>query len=398
MKRSLFGYGTTTKPLATNGGWDIYDDKFTQISKDEFGNNLLPNSEFNPEKSTLEIVSPGFLPTHELVKRAENLISEYDYFFSQMPVNIWISGTNGKTTTTQMLQHLLHVKGSVAGGNIGTPLASLNKKAPLWILETSSFTLYYTKKAYPNIYLLLPITQDHLDWHKDFKEYEDTKISPLKRMTKGSLAILPKKYENIKTDAYCIFYENEEDLASKFGLHVKDIKIKEPFLLDALLALACEKVLYQNASIDKINEFQIDHHKMEEFYDKKGRLWVNDTKGTNDDATIAALKRYKDKHIHLILGGVDKGLDMKELFGYLKTLHVNIYAIGDTTQKITDISQKNTLHVTPSKDINSAVKSISKSLKKGDVALLSPATSSFDQFSSYKHRGEFFMECVGKIS
>lgn len=398
MKRSLFGYGTTTKPLAKEGGWDIYDDKFTQISQDEFGNNLLPCEKFDAQKSELEIPSPGFLPTHKLIQKSQNLISEYDYFFDNFPPSVWISGTNGKTTTTQMLQYLLANRGSCEGGNIGTPLALLDKNAPLWILETSSFTMYYTKKAYPNVYLLLPITQDHLDWHKDFKEYEDAKLSPLKRMEKGSLAILPKKYKHIKTNAHCIFYENEEDLAYEFGINLHDIHIKEPFLFDALLALACEYVLYQSISIDKINSFKIDHHKMEEFKDKKGRLWVNDTKGTNDDATIAALKRYKNRKIHLILGGVDKGLDMDELLKYLKTLHVTIYAIGDTTEKITNLAKNLNLHVTPSKDIKTAVETINKSLKIGEVALLSPATSSFDQFTSYKHRGEFFVKCVDKIS
>ncbi len=398
MKKSLFGYGNTTKALAKSGGWDIFDDKFTCKTEDEFRNTLLPTNEFDPEKSSLEIPSPGFNPKHPLIKSAKNLISEYDYLFDDMPVSVWISGTNGKTTTTQMLQHLLCVRGSLEGGNIGTPLASLDKTAPIWILETSSFTMHYTKKAYPNIYLLLPITQDHLDWHKDFKEYEDAKLSPLKRMEKGSVTVLPKKYEGIKTNAYCIFYEDEKSLAKEFDIDLEKLHVKEPFLLDALLALACEEVLYQTKSINKLNNFKIDHHKMEELNDKKGRLWVNDTKGTNDDATKAALKRYKDKKIHLILGGVDKGLDMSELFTYMQNLNISIYAIGDTCEKIATYAQKFNIKVFTCKNIKTAVQTIDQSLKIGEVALLSPATSSFDQFSSYKHRGEFFMECVEKIS
>ena len=84
MRKSLFGYGGTTKAIAKNfvndGLWDIYDDKFSEASKDEFGNALLPVSEFDPAKSGLEIPSPGIPPHHELVKKAKNLISEYDYF------------------------------------------------------------------------------------------------------------------------------------------------------------------------------------------------------------------------------------------------------------------------------------------------------------------------------
>ncbi len=397
MKRSIFGFGTTTKPLAKEGGWDIYDDRFEQISKDEFGNNLLPCENFNPQKSYLELVSPGFLPTKEIVKKAKNLISEYDYFFSKMPPSVWISGTNGKTTTTQMLEFLLNKRGAKSGGNIGTPLASMDQKAPLWILETSSFTLHYTKKAHPNIYILLPIAQDHLDWHKDFEEYQHDKLSPLGRMKKGSVAILPKKYSHIKTNAHCIFYENEQDLCKKFNLKLEDIKIKEPFLLDAILALVCEKILYNKADLEKINTFKIDRHKMEEIKDKKGRLWVNDTKGTNIDATKAALKRYKDKKIHLILGGVDKGLDLSELFSYMQDLNVSIYAIGQTTQNLVKLSCKYDLDAKKCFDLQRAVEEIDVALKKEEVALLSPATSSFDQFKSYSHRGEVFVKCVKEL-
>ncbi len=399
MKKSLFGYGTTTKAIAASGGWDIYDDKFTNTSTDEFGNHLHPSELFNPDKSELEVTSPGIKPTNELIKKAKNLVSEYDYFFSSFPTSVWISGTNGKTTTTQMCEFLLSSRGAISGGNIGTPLANLDKNKPIWLLETSSFTLHYTKKAYPNIYILLPIAQDHLDWHKDFSEYENDKLSVLARMPKGSVAILPKKYEDkIQSHAHCIFYKNAQDLCDEFDLNLDEIKIKEPFLLDALLALSCQKILYNCADIEKLNSFKIDHHKIEEFNDAKQRLWVNDTKGTNLDATIAALKRYKDKKIYLILGGVDKGLCMDELFIFMQKLNICIYAIGETTEKISDLSKKFNINVKPCGDIKTAVEQISEELKKDEVALLSPATSSFDQFKSYLQRGEFFTNCVKNLT
>ena len=115
MKKSLFGYGLTTRAIAEHcqkdGCWEIYDDKF-EISSgapklDEFGNALLNPSEFDPAASELEIPSPGFPPHHELVRKARNLISEYDYFDDYEGLKIWISGTNGKTTTTKMMQYLL---------------------------------------------------------------------------------------------------------------------------------------------------------------------------------------------------------------------------------------------------------------------------------------------------
>ena len=245
MKKSLFGYGKTTKAIAKNvkfdGVWDIYDDKFNEISKDDLGNNLLPVSEFDPLKSTLEIPSPGFPRTRGLVKKAKNLISEYDYFKDTSPVKIWISGTNGKTTTTQMAGLVLKKSGAVIGGNVGEPLANLDKLAKFWILETSSFTIYYTKFATPQIYALLPITPDHISWHGSFEEYEKTKLKPLSMMGEGSVAIIPKKYNDIKSKAKIYFYEDESDLAKICGANLKDINFKVPFLMDALLALCIEK-------------------------------------------------------------------------------------------------------------------------------------------------------------
>lgn len=398
MRRSLFGYGTTTKPLAKQGKWDIYDDSFTYKKMDEFGNTLFPSSLFDPNKSSLEFISPGFPPTHPLIQKAKHPISEYDYFLNDAPPSIWISGTNGKTTTTGMLEHLLKINNAQAGGNYGTPLAALNTNASLWILETSSFTMFYTKKATPFLYALLPITPDHLNWHKDYKEYENSKLNVLRRMRKDAVALIPKKYATYPTNAFLVPYENEHDLAKYFNLDIEAIHFKEPFLLDALLALACQKIIYGDADINQLNTFKIDRHKMEEFQDAKQRIWVNDTKGTNDDATIAALKRYHDKHIHLILGGVDKKIDNTKLFNFFETLpKLSIYAIGETALQIEQEAKKRGLHAILSHNINDAVQSIDKVLDANSIALLSPATSSFDQFNSYKHRGDFFIECVKKL-
>ena len=197
--KSLFGYGNTTKSLSKSGNWQIFDDKFKTISKDEFGNTLLPSEKFDPKNSTLEITSPGIAPTNPLIKKAQNLISDYDYFYP-FPFSIWVTGTNGKTTTTQMIEFLL--PNSQAGGNIGIPLAQMDKNKQFWILETSSFTLHYTKTAKPNIFILLPITPDHISWHGSFEEYKNTKLSPMKRMTERDIAIIPEEFKNYKTSAY----------------------------------------------------------------------------------------------------------------------------------------------------------------------------------------------------
>ncbi|MCR8699683.1 UDP-N-acetylmuramoyl-L-alanine--D-glutamate ligase [Campylobacter ureolyticus] len=401
MKKSLFGYGKTTKAIAKNikfdGVWDIYDDKFSEISKDELGNNLLPVSEFDPLKSTLEIPSPGFPRTHELVKKAKNLISEYDYFKDTPPIKIWISGTNGKTTTTQMAGLVLKNNGALIGGNVGEPLANLDNLAKFWILETSSFTIYYTKFATPQIYALLPITPDHISWHGSFEEYEKTKLKPLSMMSEGSVAIIPKKYDGIKSKAKIYFYEDESDLAKICDVNLKDINFKVPFLMDALLALCIEKFATNSLNLDLLNTFKIDKNRVEEFKDSKNRLWVNDTKATNLDAVIQALKRYRDKKIHLILGGDDKGVDLTPLFENFKGYNLEIYAIGSNTLKILNLALKFNVKAHKCDFLQDAVKNININLKNDEVALLSPACASLDQFSSYEERGNLFKKFVQEI-
>ena len=400
MKRvSLFGYGGTTKALAKKIPNAIfYDDKCVKPFKDENGFSVKPSNEFDPKYSDLEIPSPGIPPSNPLILQAKNLISEYDYFADDMPLSVWISGTNGKTTTTQMMQHLLKDKGSQEGGNIGTPLALLNQDSNIWILETSSFTMHYTNIASPNIYILLPINPDHLSWHGDMDSYVDAKLKPLKSMKEGEIAIVPSVYKNIKTDAHLITYKDENDLAEYFGIDINKIKFKGAFLADALLAIAVDKILFDRINYEQINSFIIDPHRQEELRDSKNRLWVNDTKATNIDATIAALKRYKDSHIHLILGGDDKGVELSELFEFLQTIDIQIYTIGSNKQKLSSLAKKYNVEFTYCKDLIDSIEQINKNLQKSEIALLSPAASSLDEYNSYAQRGDEFKKSIKNIS
>ncbi|WP_267892775.1 Mur ligase family protein, partial [Helicobacter sp. 'CLO3_human'] len=117
--------------------------------------------------------------------------SSAESILSTIPM-IWISGTNGKTTTTQMLTFLLERFGAQAGGNIGTPLIHLaQNRAKIWVLETSSFAMHYTHRARPQVYLLLPLSPDHISWHGGFDGYVRDKLSVLARMDSDSFALLP---------------------------------------------------------------------------------------------------------------------------------------------------------------------------------------------------------------
>jgi len=403
---TLFGYGITTRAIARHyGPADFYDDKVVKPFKDEESNRLHPSDAFNPEYSRLEIPSPGMPPKHPLIQKAENLLSEYDLFLGgsspllpeKLPFNIWISGTNGKTTTTQMLQHLLAEKGSQAGGNIGTPLADLDTDAPIWILETSSFTLHYTNQAKPDIYLLLPVAPDHLSWHGSYEEYIAAKLKPLSAMREGEVAIIPKAFADVETDAFLITYESAEELADYFGIETEKLKFKGAFLLDAVIAMGVEKVLYDTIDYDKINAFMLEAHRQEELHDRSGRLWVNDTKATNIDATMAALERYKAQHIHLILGGDDKGVDLRPLFDALKRYDVEIYTLGSNEERLNQLAKEYGITFTSSSTIEKAVEDIAKEHDLKSVALLSPAAASLDQFPSYAVRGERFKQAVRNL-
>lgn len=353
-----------------------------------------------------------------------------------------------------MTQFLLADFGAQMGANVGVPLAELDANARLWILETSSFTLHYTRLAKPEIYALLPISDDHISWHGNFKAYESAKLSVLARMNEGDVAILPQIYAKTPSKALILGYEDEVDLAGKFGINLSEIKFKTPFLLDALMALSIEKILLDRTNYDKINAFKIEENKLEEFYDKFNRLWVNDTKATNIDAVRAALKRYADKKIHLILGGDSKGVSLKPLFADFAGLDIEIYAIGSCEEEILNLAKSHKITAYKCEILENAVNLISKNFKKSpnlkseisaenlnslnldtkisarnlpnlkseiskdfekkslnlnsenlnlnsenvkEIALLSPACASLDQFASYAQRGEKFKEFVRNL-
>jgi len=413
MKPTLFGYGLTTKAIARKlgGGCTFFDDNCQEPYTDEQGNNIFPSSMFDPEKSELEVTTPSLKPGHPLLKKAKHLLSEYDYFLgndllsgwghpdlpNSKPFTIWISGTNGKTTTTQMLTHLLEKKGALSGGNIGTPLADLDTDAPIWVLESSSYTLHHTHTASPDIYLLLPITPDHLDWHGTAEQYEADKLKPLLTMREGELALVPKGLNLPKTDAYIVEYDSDAFLCDYFTLDASKLNYKGAFLQDALLALAITKVLFDETDYALLNDFKRDAHRQEELKDSKGRLWVNDSKATNLDATLQAVKGYADKHIHLILGGDDKGVDLNPLFAVMQPLNLTLYTIGANNQRLLDLAENYNIEAVESQTIEKAIEHIDKALDTNSVALLSPAAASFDQFISYKHRGERFIDLIKKL-
>lgn len=373
-----------------------------QAIKDVYPNAILYDdsdfSSYDLNSNEITVVSPGIPPHNQMVLNSKNVQSDYDLYSDDMPFSIWISGTNGKTTTTQMCQHILKVYNSVYGGNIGTPLSKLDDKSSIWILETSSFTLHYTNKAKPNLYILLPISEDHITWHGNYEEYKASKIKPVLTMNENEIAIVPEEFKDIKTDAKLITYKNSDDLCEYFNIDRTKIKFKEPFLLDALLALASKKILFDEVDYERINSFTIDEHKVEEFNDFQKRLWVNDSKATNVDATINALCSYKEMEIHLILGGDDKGANLLPLFDYIKDLDIHVYAIGSNTEKIKNYCNNYKINVNKCEILKNAVEIIDTKLDLKGVGILSPSAASLDQYTSYAARGKEFKNLVNNLS
>ena len=217
-------------------------------------------------------------------------------------------------------------------------------------------------------------------------------------MNENDIAIIPENFKNFKTNAHVITYKNSDDLCEHFNINKSNIKFKEPFLLDAILAMAVRKIIFDEINYDLINKFVIDKHKVEEFKDKKNRLWIDDSKATNVDATINAIVPYKDKSIHIILGGDDKGANLLPLFENIKNLNISVYAIGSNTEKIVKYCNEYNINVKSCTYLNLAVAKINLALDEKSIAMLSPASASLDQFKSYAHRGDEFKKLVGSLS
>mgnify|MGYP002661506027 FL=1 len=162
--------------------------------------------------------------------------------------------------------------------------------------------------------------------------------------------------------------------------------------------MCVQKIVFDEINYDLINEFIIDKHKVEEFKDKKNRLWIDDSKATNVDATINALVPYINNDIHIILGGDDKGANLKPLFENIKDLDIYVYAIGSNTNKIVDYCNEYKIKVESCTYLNIAVEKMDKNLTINSIGILSPAAASLDQFKSYTHRGDEFKNLVNSLS
>ncbi|MCM8773974.1 MAG: Mur ligase family protein [Candidatus Omnitrophica bacterium] len=299
-----------------------------------------------------------------------------------------ITGTNGKTTTTFLTYRLIRsTKNKVyLAGNIGIPFSSCvlgTKSSDIIVLEVSSFQLETTIEFKPFVACLLNLEPDHLDRYRDFSQYVEAKKNIFKNQKEEDWAVLNRNLpfrdgieKSIK--AKLVYFSNEFSNENYSAVY----RIGEIFGLDKE---CCKKFF---------SRFKGLPHRLQIVRRIRGVTFINDSKGTNPNSTIWAIKNI-DTPIILIAGGKDKGLDYSLVKPYLcKVKKVNL--IGETALKISDIL-KDTVKVEIFVSLKEAVVNAFSEANSNDTVLFSPMCSSFDMFANYRDRGRRFIEIVKNL-
>lgn len=428
-KAMVFGAGVSgigAKKLLEYLGYDVIlvDDKL-RITSEE-GLNLLDGIE-------VFIKSPG-VPYNKLVLEAKKnqikVIDEIELCYEYMvQYNIHaniiaVTGTNGKTTVTTKITELLQYAGFRAeyAGNIGKSFAELlleKEELDYVVLELSSFQLENLRTFKPFISMVINLTPDHLSRYSSVDEYYDTKFNICKNQSKEEyfllntdcqevmdrIALIPgskiELSQKTKKDCYVmagkLFWKDEEVLETeKLSLKGKHNLENTLFIVSAGKLCGIEN--------SKIREFLYNtktlEHRMEDFFSYGNIEFINDSKGTNIDSTAFAVEAYKD--CILICGGYDKKLDWTPLVELIKEHTSYVYLIGDIAEelnrRVLELGyDKNRVFLL--KELKICLEDIKRRFSKDEkrVVLFSPATSSYDQFKNFEHRGQVFKELVREI-
>jgi len=388
---------------------------------DEKNNKSLLTQKFVSEFN-LVVVSPAIELSHKIYILAKNakieVISEPELgarLFSGRVIGI--TGTNGKTTVTQLLGSMLINAGfkTAVCGNVGYSFAraSVETDAEYAAVELSSFQLEQMgTHLKPEIAMILNISPDHLDRHGTMDNYAASKKNIALNQDENDTLILsfddiPIKYlDEFSPKSKVIFVSVKGQVGGAYLLNgvlyydhepivkQEDIKIKGLHnVSNALFCTAAAKILGVGNEVirDTLSSFCPDSHRISLVATIKGKNYYNDSKGTNMGASLAACSTMVGDTA-LILGGKDKGYDFDNLFINLPHNIRHIYAIGETAKKIEASAEKIGFNSIECTNLENAVKN-SISLNVANV-LLSPACSSFDAFKDYKDRGEYFEKLV----
>jgi UDP-N-acetylmuramoylalanine--D-glutamate ligase len=337
---------------------------------------------------------------------------------------IAITGSNGKTTTTTLVGEILKAAGkdTLVGGNIGLPvieLVGVSSEESINVLEVSSFQLETVEEFHPWISVVLNITPDHLDRHGSFENYAAAKARITERQEAADFLVLnaeDKATQMIagKTRAQVYWFSGRRPIKQGAFVHgesivfiakeggrtepimpVSEIPLKGAHNVENVLAAVCvARLAGVSAEVIRgtVRSFKAVAHRLEFVADVRGVAYYNDSKATNVDATMKAVASFDDG-IHLILGGKDKDSDYTQMAALLKERVKVVYTIGSAAEKI-EHQLRGVVKMKSAGTMAVAVQDAAASAVPGDVVLLAPACSSFDQFDNYEHRGRVFRELV----
>jgi UDP-N-acetylmuramoylalanine--D-glutamate ligase len=382
-------------------------------------------------QSDLIVVSPGVPSDAKIIleagKRGIEIISEIELAYKYCKGKIIaITGTNGKTTTTSLCEHVFRNAGTktYAAGNIGLAFSEIVldvKEDEAVALEVSSFQLDLIDKFKPSIGMILNITPDHLNRYQNkLENYINSKLRIYKNQDELDFLILNKDdkiilssdikpksriyyfslNEELENGCYLknnniIYQENGKEL---FKCSINDINLKgEHNYANAMAVIIAAKIFgLDNKKIKlALGDFQGVEHRLEFVREINGVKFINDSKATNIDSVWYALRSFNNP-IFLILGGQDKGNDYNQIKELVKEKVKKIYAIGSSSDKIFNFFHSLVkVEIQPS--LESVVAAANKEARKNDIVLLSPACASFDMFQNYEHRGIVFKEAVNKL-
>jgi UDP-N-acetylmuramoylalanine--D-glutamate ligase len=338
---------------------------------------------------------------------------------------ICITGSNGKTTTTSLIGHILETAGLPVqvAGNIGTPLISrvdVSSDSGFTVVEASSFQLESISAFRPDVAVLLNLTPDHLDRHGSFETYARAKARMFENQTENDAAVInaddaevvqyaPSRpqvfwFSRQKRVVSGSFLRNDEIVFRRDGaetvlLRRRDIGLRGDHNVENALAAAAAATLVgvePSAIAEGVRSFAGVEHRIEYVATISGVEYFNDSKATNVDATLKALDAFPG-NVLVILGGKDKGCDYAILRDALRRHARMVLLIGSAAEKI----ESQIAAVVPIEHAGTmarAVEIAAERAQPGDTVLLAPACASFDQFENYEHRGRVFKQLVRELA